>query len=271
MKTAKATKASLARELGVSRASLYYKPKKPPEDEEMLQKIKTVMDDHRAYGSRRVAWALGLNRKRTKRLMKKHGLKPRIRRGQRPNKPDDVGKPETLVRNIPKVLCPIRANILWAGDFTYIWFMGQFWYLATAIDIFTREIVGWHIAKHHTTALIVEAFRDGVRRMEAAPTWFHSDQGSEYLSGDYGEVLMAYGTQPSHSGKGKPWQNGFQESFYSHFKLELGDVRRFTSVGELIEAIHQQIAYYNNQRIHSAIKMPPVLFRTAHQQTLIPA
>lgn len=268
MDTAKSTKTALANKLGVSRASLYYKPKKPPEDEKMLQAIRAVMAEHPAYGSRRVAISLDINRKKTKWLMRKNGLRPRIRRGFRPAKPEDVGRPETLVKNIPKLLCPIRANVLWAGDFTYFWFIDRFWYVATAIDVYTREIVGWNIANHHTTALIAEAFRDGVRRMKVAPTWFHSDQGSEYVSGAYGYLLASYGTKPSHSGKGKPWQNGFQESFYSNFKLELGDVRRFGHIGELIEAVHQQINYYNNRRIHSAIKMPPAIFRAAQLPTI---
>ncbi len=76
------------------------------------------------------------------------------------------------------------------------------------------------------------------------------------------------GMKGSQSRKSSPWQNGFQESFYSQFKLELGDVRRFAHVGELIEAVHQQIAYYNTRRIHSAIKMPPVAYRELQKQKI---
>ena len=262
------TKVALARKLGISRASLYYKPKKPPADAEDKNKIVAVMEEHPAYGSRRVAIALGVNRKKTARLMRAHGLKPRIRRGFRLTKPDDLGKPETRIPNILKTFCPIRTNIVWAGDFTYLWFVDRFWYLATAIDVHTREIVGWHVANHHTTALIMEAFTDATRRTGMAPTWFHSDQGSEYVSGAYESLLASHGTSPSHSRKSSPWQNGFQESFYSQFKLELGDVRRFAHVGQLIEAIHQQIAYYNTRRIHLALKMPPMRFRETQQQKI---
>src|SRR3990167_1323164 len=95
---------------------------------------------------------------------------------------------------------------------------------------------------------------------------FHSDQGSEYVSGAYESLLAEYGTVPSHSRKGSPWQNGYQESFYNNFKLELGDVRRFVHAGELVEAIGQQISYYNNRRIHSVLKMPPTIFRGIHQR-----
>lgn len=261
MATLKITKTELAKKLGVSRASLYYKPKKPPFDEEDKNKIVSVMAQHPAYGARRVAWALGMNRKKTKRLMRLHGLKPKLRRGFRYIKLDDLGRPETKVENILKIICPIRANVVWAGDFTYIWFIDRFWYVATVIDVYTREIVGWHIANHHTTSLIIDVFQDAARRTGTAPTYFHSDQGSEYVSGAYESLLQSYGTTPSHSRKGSPWQNGYQESFYNNFKLELGDVRRFNHVGELIEGLHQQILYYNNERIHSAHRMPPVTFR----------
>lgn len=260
------TKTALAAKLGIARSTLYYKPKKPPCDEEDKQKIIAVMEEHPAYGHRRIATALQVNHKKTGRLMRKFGLKPTIRRGYRLVKPDDANRSETQVENILKILCPIAANVVWAGDFTYLWFHDRFWYVATVIDVFTREIVGWHIANHHTTALIMEAFNDAVRRTGVAPTYFHSDQGSEYVSGAYASLLTHHGTIPSHSRKSSPWQNGFQESFYSNFKLELGDVKRFDHVGQLVEAIHRQIRYYNTARIHSALKMPPIAYREFQQQ-----
>lgn len=255
------TKATLAKELGISRAILYYKPKKPVSDEELKHKIITVMTEHQAYGHRRIAWVLGLNKKAIIRVMHQNGLKPKMTRGWRPTKPEDLNKPETQVENMLKLLCPIVPHMVWAGDFTYLWFVDRFWYVATVIDVYTREIVGWHIANHHTTTLIMDAFNDAVRRTNTASRYFHSDQGSEYVSGAYESLLAEYGTIPSHSRKSSPWQNGYQESFYSQFKLELGNPHRFSHIGELIEAIHQQIVYYNNRRIHSALRMPPIIFK----------
>lgn len=162
--TLKTTKTALAYKLGVARSSLYYKPKKPPQDSEDKGKIIAVMEEHSAYGARRIAWALGMNRKKTKRLMHLYGLKPKLRRGFRLIKLDDLGRPETRIENIFKVICPIQPIVVWAGDFTYIWFVDRFWYVATIIDVYTREIVGWHIGNHHTTALIMDAFQDATRR-----------------------------------------------------------------------------------------------------------
>jgi putative transposase len=72
------------------------------------------------------------------------------------------------------------------------------------------------------------------------------------------------GATMSMSAKGSPWQNGYTESFYSHFKAEAGDLNRFETRGELVEFIYQQMYYYNHHRIHSVLKMPPVAFRTRH-------
>lgn len=262
------TKKALAQKLGISRSSLYYRPKKPPKDLALKKEIEGVMADNPAYGYRRVADALYLAEEKVRRVMRKFGLRPTIRRARRPAKPDDIGQKELNKENIAIRLCPIRPSVLWAGDFTYFWFEDRFWYLATVIDVFAREIVGWHIANHHTATLIADAFKDAVKRTGKTPVWFHSDQGSEYASGGYESLLKSYGVIPSFSKKASPWQNGYQESFYSNFKLELQRIARFTDVGELIEAIHQQINYYNHRRIHTALHMPPVVFRQFQEQKI---
>lgn len=252
-------KTKLARQLGISRASLYYHPKKPRADAAIRDRILAVQHGHPAYGHRRLALFLGLNKKRVLRVMHTYGLKPKLRRRQ-PAKPADHGQLPSAVPNRAKTLCPIQPNVLWAGDFTYLPLPDGFLYLATVMDVFTRAIVGWHLSTHHTTALIATAFRDAMRRAGTAPRLFHSDQGSEYVSGSYALLLERHGVTPSHSTKSSPWENGFQESFYSNFKLELGNSARFGDLGELVEAVHRQLHYYNHDRIHTAIKMPPARY-----------
>lgn len=92
------------------------------------------------------------------------------------------------------------------------------------------------------------------------PQYFHSDQGSEYQSEEHLSLLEKMGVEISMSKKGSPWQNGYQESFYSQFKLELGGLNHLRNDGEIAEAIYRQIYYYNHLRIHTAIKMPPRRF-----------
>jgi len=89
---------------------------------------------------------------------------------------------------------------------------------------------------------------------------FHSDNGSEFDSRVFIQALETLGVQISRSAPGCPWENGYQESFYSQFKVDLGDPNRFDSLGELVFAIYQTIYDYNHSRIHSALGMSPVEF-----------
>lgn len=253
-------KTQLAKELGISRASLYYKPKRKILDEEMKSQIESVMADHPDYGHKRIALQLKLNKKRIRRVMKKYGLKPYRRKPAKPDKKKDRGKPkaeyENLIADLLHYKAIVRPDHVWATDFTYIKFQGRFIYLATIIDLYTREIVGVNIQRFHNRFLVIGALEDAVKKYKE-PEIVHSDQGSEYDSEDFTQFVKLIGAKVSMSDKASPWQNGHQESFFGHFKQEAGDLNRFETIGELIEYIYQQIYYYNNKRIHSILKMTP--------------
>ena len=219
-----------------------------------------------AYGHRRVALELGLGKKRIRRVMRKFSLKP-YKCKARWRKRRDEGKQEAVYQNLIKGSCPIRPNIVWVTDFTYIKYQGKFLYLCTFMDIFTREIVGWSISNRHNQQLIFDALFDGIKNTGQLPQIIHSDQGSEYTSKEYIELLTNLNVQISMSKKGSPWENGYQESFYNNFKTELGlEIDRYTTLAHLIEAIHHQINYYNKQRIHRALKTSPTKFKLLYQQ-----
>jgi len=261
----KQTKTTLAKKLGISRGMLYYKHKKPIEDEKLRIEIEEVLVHHPAYGHRRIALELSLNRKRILRVMKKFHLMPRKRRGSRFVKLDDLGKPETKYKNLIEGFCPIRPNVVWVGDFTHIRFHDSWVYLATVMDIYTREIVSWHLSTSHEKELIIEAFLDAVDKRKTIPVYFHSDQGSEYDSEEYLNLIESNGIIVSMSRKSSPWENGYQESFYSGFKLDLGQTNHYKELGELIEVIARTLNYYNNLRIHTVLKMSPVKFRLGRE------
>jgi putative transposase len=258
-KNKKPNKAAVARGMQVSRSSLYYKSRMDVKDAIIKEQILATLNEHPAYGHKRIALHLGLNKKRILRVMKKYGIKPLKARGKKPIKKDDLGNPTAKYTNQIKNLCPIRANVIWSADFTYLWFQGRFYYLATVIDVFSREIIGIAISFHHNKELVLNAFQDALAKRKP-PIYAHSDQGSEYNSQAYIELAESLGCTISMAAKGKPWENGFQESFYSQFKLELGSTRHFQNVGQLVEAIYHQIHYYNYKRIHTKLKMPPVTF-----------
>jgi len=253
------SKKELAAELGISRASLYYQPKLPSKDLHLKAAIERVMAEHKAYGHRRIAIELSVNKKRVSRVMKLFGLKVKRRR-RKPKKPQDMGQKTLSVPNFLTGYDIDSPGQVLASDFTYLPYQGRFVYLATFEDIFTREIVGWSVSLRHTSDLIIEALEMALNNCPH-PTFVHSDQGSEYRSQKYREVLQKHRIAVSMSAKSSPWQNGYQESFYSEFKLELGHPDAYLALGELIEAIAHQIHYYNYHRIHSALKCPPAVFK----------
>ena len=260
----KPTKTELAKSLGVSRQSLYYKPIRESKDLITKVQIEKVMDKHKSYGHKRIAIELQMNKKKIRRIMKKYGLKPYRRRTKKPFKPDDLNKPATIFKNEIKWFCPIRPNIVWVADFTYMTFQGKFFYLATVMDLFTREIIGWSISVRHDRFLVLEALNMALSTTKKLPLFYHSDQGSEYDSIDCIIKLQENNITVSMSTKGSPWENGFQESFYSQFKVDLGWPDQFETLGELIEAVHLQMNYYNKSRIHTRLKMSPVKFRVLY-------
>ena len=141
---------------------------------------------------------------------------------------------------------------------------GTWVYLATIIDLYTREIVGWSILTNHSTQLIINTWLHALHN-HAPPRIIHSDQGSEYTSEDYSTLVSSLGTLLSMSHPGCPWENGYQESFYGKLKIEFGDPTRFGSLGELVAALHLAIHYYNHHRIHSALGMSPIQFANLSQ------
>src|SRR3989344_5012255 len=180
----KVSKTQIAKDAGISRSTLYYKVKRAGFDEEMRKQIEIVLGIHPSYGHKRIALEFNLNKKRIRRVMKKFSIKPYRQQPKSPKKPEDYGKPKTKWINEIITFCPIKPTIVWASDFTYLKFQGYFIYLATLIDVYSREIVGWNISKYHKISI-------------------------------------------SMSAKSSPWENGFQESFYSQFKVDLGYISRF--------------------------------------------
>ncbi len=249
------SKRAVAAQFGIARSTLYLQSKQSAKDKALLHQLLAIMREHPHYGHRRLALAMGRNTKLICRIMKKYGLTVRRRR-KHFRKPKDEGKPASDLPNRIKGICPIRPGVIWVGDFTDFDFYGTRIYLATVLDRFTREVIGWTIGTHHSAQLVLDALEDA-KRNRSPPELFHSDQGSEYDSARCRAWLLAHQILPSHSRKASPWENGHQESWYGRFKEELGNIHRFKSLDELIEAIHRQIHYHNTKRIHSALKMTP--------------
>lgn len=203
--------------------------------------------------------------------MKTYKIKP-YKRGARFRKRRNERRDPTPYPNLIKGICPVVPGYIYVCDFTYIKYRQSFLYLATVMDLYTREIVGYEVSNRHTYRLTLNALLSAVNNGYQLPSIIHSDQGSEYNCKPYLNALQMLGLSISMSAKASPWENGYQEAFYHNFKTDLGlEFDRFDSTGELIEAIYQTISYYNTERIHLSLKMAPAQFRQLHQQKLLPA
>lgn len=231
----------------------------------LKDQVLSVLAEHPSYGHRRIALALGLGKKRIRRCMRSFNIKPYKRKARWRKRRDERRLPAPFPNHL-KGNCPLAPNVAWVSDFTYLKYQDRFIYLATVMDLYTREVVGWHVSEKHTTNLVLHALIDGIKnRQFQTPQFIHSDQGVEYTSKDYLKATEKLGIKISLSKKASPWENGYQESFFNNFKTDLGfEFDRFNTVGELIEAIHQTMHTYNTTRIHTTLKMPPFQFRQQH-------
>lgn len=230
-------------------------------------KIEAMLEEHKDYGYRRVAQALSLNKKPIQRVMQKFGIKAYRRRGRKWRK-----KPTEVIIQYPNLLrevVPLYPGHVWVADFTYLPFKGSFVYLATVMDVFAREVVGWAVHTHHSLPLVQQALFSALLH-RSRPDIFHSDNGSEYDAAVFVSALDSVGTKISRITPGCPWENGYQESFYGRLKLSLGDTNRFKTLGELVYAIHQEMHRYNTSRIHSALTMSPAAFRRLYVKEKFP-
>jgi putative transposase len=147
----------------------------------------------------------------------------------------------------------------WVQDFTYLWFDGRMHYLAAILDLKTRQIVGWQLGLRHTSELTHMAVLDALSK-HSSPSILHSDQGSEYLSYKHRDLCNKMEITLSCSTKASPWQNGYMERYFGSLKLELGKLTKYKDISHLYEAIALTIYYYNNKRIHTALKMSPAAY-----------
>lgn len=258
--------ATMARTLGVSKAGYYAWTSRQPSahavaDAALLKRIRTVhLSSRQTYGAPRVHADLREqgerhSRKRIARLMRKAGLigashrrggpvtTRRDRRGARPA-PDLVDR--NFVAEAP--------NRLWVADITYLPTAAGFLYLAVVLDAFSRRIVGWAMANHLRSDLVLDALEMAVGQRKPRDVIHHSDQGSRYTSLAFGNRCQEAGVRPSMGSVGDAYDNAMAESFFSTLECELLARRRFRSQAEARMACFSYIeGFYNPLRRHSAL------------------
>jgi putative transposase len=150
---------------------------------------------------------------------------------------------------------PSAANEAWVADITYIPTREGWLYLAAVEDLYSRRIVGWAMAEHRESRLVVDALELAVqRRLPGEGLLSHSDRGSQYASEHYQLLLARHGITCSMSRKADCWDNAPMESFFASLKKELVHGANFATRSEARAAIFEYIeVFYNNQRRHSSL------------------
>ena len=255
----------LCKIVGVSKSGYYaWKSRAPSkrsrEDAVLTEKIREVYQRSReTYGYPRVhaeLRALGVRcgRRRVARLMRRAGLRGCMRaRKKRTTLRDSRAVPAPdLVKRDFHATAPDR---LWTADITYLKTDEGFLYLAFVLDVYSRRIVGWSMATHLRTELVVDALEMAIwRRKPAAGLVHHSDRGVQYTALSFGKRLEEAGIVPSMGRAGSALDNAVSESFVSTLKCELVHRRRFPTREAARSAIFEYLeVFYNRRRLHSSL------------------
>jgi len=270
--------ATMARVLGVSSSGFYAWLKRPRSersrsDDELLEQVREIHErSSGTYGAPRIHAQLresgvAVGRKRVARLMREAGLAG-VGRRKTPHTtqrdPEATPAPDLVNREF-EADAPDR---LWVVDITFVPTGTGFLYLAIVLDVFSRRIVGWSMASHLRTELVLDALDMALSQRRGRGVIHHSDQGSQYTSLAFGKRCRKAGVKTSMGTAGDCYDNAMAESFFASLECELIDRTTFRNHGEARRELFQYIeGWYNRRRRHSAIGYrSPVNFERDYQE-----
>jgi putative transposase len=253
----------MCRVLGVSPSGYYawrHRPAAPRAPDAALgAQIRAIHARSRGtYGAPRVhaelaAQGVQVGRKRVARLMREAGLQGVSRRARvRTTVRDAAARSAAdLVRRQFQVEAPDR---LWVADITYIPTGAGFLYLAVVVDAWSRRVVGWAMATHLRTELVLAALEMALWQRRPQQVIHHSDHGTQYTSIAFGQRCREAGVRPSMGSVGDCFDNALCESFFATLECELLDRRRFRTPAEAQTAVFEFVeGWYNPHRRHSSL------------------
>ena len=270
---------AMCRVLGLSPSGYYAWLNRPPSkraerDAELVVKIRTVFDDNRqVYGRPRIFADLkeqgeSVGEKRVGRLMKQEEIQgaSRRRRGPKTTKRNKDARPAPDL--VERDFAADGPDQLWVADITYIPTWAGFLYLSVVLDAWSRRIVGWAMATHLRTELVLEALNMATWQRRPKQVIHHSDQGTQYTSVAFGLRCKEVDVRPSMGSVGDAYDNAMCESFFATLECELLDRKRFKTQAEARMAVFEFIEGWDNpRRRHSALGyLSPAAFEAAHLQ-----
>jgi len=268
---------AMCRVLGLSPSGYYAWLNRPPSkraerDAELVVKIRAVFDDNRqVYGRPRIFADLkeageAVGEKRVGRLMKQEGIQgaSRRKRGPKTTRRNQDARPAPDL--VERDFTADGPDQLWVADITYIPTWAGFLYLAVVLDAWSRRIVGWAMATHLRTELVLEALNMATWQRRPKQVIHHSDQGTQYTSIAFGLRCKEVDVRPSMGSVGDAYDNAMCESFFATLECELLDRKRFKTQTEARMAVFDFIeGFYNPRRRHSALgQISPLNFERCH-------
>lgn len=246
--------------LGIHRSGLYYRPKSESVlNLELMKEIDAYFLEHPYYGVERMTDYLNLdlgyrvNVKRVRRLYRLMGLQTIYRRPRTTIRDGNGYKYPYLLKDL-KIERPDQA---WQTDITYIPMLRGFMYMNAIIDVHSRKILNWSVSNSMDKQWCIELLQDTIAKY-GAPDIHNSDQGSQYTSKQYTDVLKEHDIQISMDGKGRALDNIYIERFWKSIKYEKIYLNPPNGGLDLYQMVREYIEFYNTRRRHTEIgKVPP--------------
>ena len=253
---------------GVSRATVYARQKPRSVDENDLLLCRLIDEEftrHPFYGSRKMVVYLKMtghpvNRKRVQRLMRQIGLAA-IAPGPNTSRPHPEHK---IYPYLLRGVAVVRPNQVWSTDITYIRLLRGFAYLVAIIDWYSRRVLSWRISNSMEAVFCVDCLEDALRH-HGKPEIFNSDQGSQFTSAAFSDVLKREGVVISMDGRGRAFDNIFVERLWRSVKHEDVYLKGYATMGELMIGLTEYFVFYNGERPHQSLenKTPDAVYRSA--------
>lgn len=238
--------------LGIARSSLYYTPVVSEEEMVLTRLIDRIYTEAPYYGSRKIKAALarqgyqvGLERvQHLMRTMGLHAIHAKPNRSQR--HPEHRVYPY-LLRGVTLT----HPNQVWATDITYIRLTRGWLYLMAILDWFSRYVVSWAVSTTLDVSFCLDALEDALTK--GTPEIFNSDQGSQFTSTAFTDILKAHEIRISMDGRGRAFDNIFTERFWRSLKYEEVYLHDYQGVREGKQGIGRYLEFYNHRRLHQAL------------------
>ncbi len=244
-------------------------------NEALAEQMRAIHEWSReTYGSPRMhvelnARGVEAGRHRVARMMRATGLRGASRRkGWRTTVRDKRARPAPDL--VDRDFSATEPNRLWVADITYVPTWAGFLFLAVVLDAFSRRIVGWAMATHLRTELVLDALNMALTQRRPDEVIHHSDQGSQYTSIAFGRRCRHYGVRPSMGSVGDCYDNAMAESFFATLECELLDQVKMRNPREAMQQVFSFIeGWYNPHRRHSSIGyLSPAEYERRYHESL---